>query len=382
MSDNSVSRYSIKMSVGGRNFSNHLRKVTIFVSKDQTIQIIKLIVDLTREQYNKDLLPYKDKIKLEITSSKGIKSDGEPPNVDASFSYFLTVLEESSSQSNTQVAGNISPSSPTTLTCLPAQTFKAHQKIIKNKVFVNKSRKAIIDEILSGSEHVLQSEIYHEGELIDQIFMPPLRQVGAIRHLDHYVNLFKDGDPDYINYSIDGKIYLGSCINNNMKPLKIYYSSDNDTLNKTFKIMNKSSSNYDYIVQDAIQESKNYNSLCAAIGKKQTFNFSPMNKFFSRVTRDLNEYDNSLGLSNGFGDDINVGKHVQKTNVKQTWYKNHTGLPIITSDKENGIFPDAYVSNSINQSVKLKMKLNSAIKFKDFLYVGRLIKLSCDLNAY
>ena len=56
MSDNAVSLYSISMKAGGKDFSNHLRKVSVLVSKDQTIQIIHLQVDLDREQYNKSLL--------------------------------------------------------------------------------------------------------------------------------------------------------------------------------------------------------------------------------------------------------------------------------------------------------------------------------------
>jgi len=381
MANNSVSQYSIKLTAGGKDLSKQMDGLRILISKDRPLQIISIDINLSREQYNTYLVPYKDNLKLEISSSKGIKSDDEPPDVDATFSYDLCMLEEDGEQSQQAGADGGSSSGKITLTCVSKDQFKNHQKFIKNKIFLYKTRKEMIDIIMSGAKYELQSTIYKESEVIKQTVLPPLRQSAAIKHLDYYVNLFEGALPTYINYCIDGKIYIGSCITNNMKPLKIFYASDNDALSKASNIASKKSSAYDYLIVQAIQESKAYATICAALGKTQTYQFSPMNKLVSKLEMKLNEFSQKIGLSTAFGDDPKIGEHIKKINTKETWFKTHNGLSNVENEKDNLMFAENYVSQVANQAITLSMKVDGAIKFKDFIMVGRKINLTAQLNA-
>jgi len=381
VSKNAVGLYTIKVSAGGVDFSSYLQDLSIITTIKRSMQIINMTLNLNREQYNNFLIPYKDALKLEIQSSKGVSSDLSLPDVDASFSYELCIIEEDSSQSGTTAPKGTSPSTMIHLTCVVNKTFKAHQKILKNKVFVEQSRKNIIEEILSGSKYKIESKVFKESEPIDQIFLPPLRQVAAIKHISHYCGLFEDAKPIYINYSIDGTIYLGSCIKNDKKPLKLYYSTDPENVDKAIGVHSKNAKSYDYLIINAIHDTKTYNSTCAAVGRKQSYCYNPMNKLFSRVVKKLNEYSPKLSMSNIYGDDPKIGEHIKKTNDKETWFKAHNGLPNVDNDSDNDIFGENYVTEHTNQAVSLIITLDGSIKFEDFIYPGRLIKMSSDLNS-
>lgn len=381
MADKPVSQYSIKVKVGGKDISSYIDEIRIAISKDKQLQILYIDVSLNRQQYESYVVPFKDKIKIEVTSSKGLDSDEAPPDVDASFSYDLCALEEDSEQNNTSGTEGSSSSDKITIACVSKDQFKSHQKFLVDKIFIDKTRKAMVDEIMSGAKYELQSDIYKPGEQIEQLFLPPLRQAAAIKHIDFYANLFVGALPTYINYCIDGKIYIGSCITNKLKPLKILYVSDDDAIQKAISAASKKSPAYDYLIIQAMQESKAYNTICAALGKAQTYCFSPMNKLTSRLEMKLNEFSDKLGLSNSFGDDPKIGKHVKETNQKETWFKNHVGLMLAESPDDNKMFAENYVSQYTNQAVSLKMNIDGAIKFEDFLMVGRKIHLTSQLNA-
>lgn len=380
MSTGCVSQYAISLKAGPSNLSSHLRSVRLYTDRAMSMQVIHIDVDLNREQYKSYIQPFKDKIILEIVSSTGLEHDSSVPDVDASFSYELTVVKESSTQGMSHMDGSVSPMSCNTLICVSNKMLKIRQKLIKNLVFIDKTRKQMIQEIFNGADLVIESDIHNENEVIEQIVLPPMRQIAACTHIDHYCNLFKSSRPTYITYGIDGKVYIGSCIKNVIKPINIYVGSD-DTLEHTVQAAGKSSTIFDYSITKPIQESIRYNDICIGLGKKQSYCFSPLNKLFSRVELDLNEIDTSMVMHNVYGDDPKLGDHVKKSNKKETWFKEHMGLADVDGDSDNRIFAENYITEYANQAIVLAADVEGPVKFKDFLYIGKKVKLTCGSNS-
>lgn len=378
--DKPVTQYIIKLQAGKKNLVNYLEEVIIYSSKDKPLQFIKLLLTLNREQYNSYVLPYKDDILLEILSAKGVSSDDKPPDIDVSFSYHLTILEESISEDQITISENIDANSPYILICAHKNQLKQYQKIIKDKIFFEETREGILNTILANSNFELQTNIFKKNEIIDQFFLPPLRQYHSILYINSFLKLFDAPNPIFINYSLDGKIYLGSCIKNNYTPLKIFYASDNDSSEKAILVSSKKKI-YDYIINSAIQESRSYNTLCLSLGKKQNFIFYPMNKLVSKLNKEINSYNDKLFLNNILGSDSNIANHIKNTLEKETWFKDHNGFPNIENDEDNLHLIENFISHYINQSIVLKMNIESQIKFEDFLLIGRKITLNSGINA-
>jgi hypothetical protein len=377
----SNSFYVLKLLVGGEDLTQHLKRVTIKTNKIAAIQIIELILTLNREQYDKYVVDYKDKLRLDVTSSTGFKNDDTPPNVDASFSYDLTVLQEPNQQSNIKGAGNASPGTALSLICIGRDALKNRQKFIKNKVFINKNREQILNDVFTGSDIEIQSDIFKPSDIIEQFVLPPSRQISAFEYLDYRLNLFKDAKPSYVTYSLDGTIYVGSCIKNNMEPLRLFYGTEDSQIETMINTSSKTDDVYDYLITKPMTEECYYNVVCLGLGKNQSYCFSPLNKLYSRLEINLNEFQNNLLLHNNYGDDPRLGKHVKNTNIKESWFRGHNGIDEVNTPDDNKFYSENYVSEHANQALGLSMEIESVMKLEDLFYIGRQVKLTSGLNA-
>lgn len=378
--DNPKTNYNIKLWIGKTDMSMHLNTVTIQVSKNHVFQKIFLNMGVNRTLYENNILPYKDRVKLDIICSKGSSSEDGTGDIDASFSYDLCIAEENGPTSLTSVTKDVPRSDSVTFTCVQRNQLKQLQEIVKDLSFTECTRKQILDKIMEKCPYVLQSKIECESDTIDQIFLQPCRRFQAIRDLNNRIRLFAP-PPIYINYCIDGKVYMGSCIKNELEPIKIYIGSETNDLEDITTSASKENKNYDYSVIGSISQNINYDTTCISLGKNQKYCFFPMDSVFSKMEMNLNEYDDSYGLENTLGKDTKVSDHIKKTNYKETWVSKN-GLPVIEGDSDkNKMFAQNHIFEEINQAVTLSMALNGIIKFQDFLMVGRRVKITAGKSA-
>lgn len=372
--------YSLKLFIGDKDFTYKLNNVRIEIGKDFIFQKIVLNVSVNRIEYTSSIMPFKDKVKLDIVSARGLESDNDVPDIDASFSYDLTIVEE---QGNT-TTNNIQQDIPTTdimvFTCIQRDQYKSLQTMCKDLSFFNVTRKEIIDKILEGCQYELQSDLVNPGQNISQLFIEPCRRYQAIQYVHNRIDLFVGAPPDYINYCIDGKIYLGSCIDNNLKPLSIIIGSESNDIDKISSTNANNSEQYDYVAIQPIVQSNNYNTTCMRLGNKQRYCYLPMNHVYVKNDKSLKDYNNNLCLSNTYGDNVETGNHVKNTNVKESWVT-YNGLDFIDNVEDNEYLAEHHIFENINQAISLNLNLQGTIKFEHFLMVGRKCKITSGYSA-
>jgi hypothetical protein len=166
-----------------------------------------------------------------------------------------------------------------------------------------------------------------------------------------------------------------------MEPLRLFYGTEDSQIETMINTNSKTNDIYDYLITRPIREECYYNIVCLGMGKKQSYCFSPLNKLYSRLNLDLNEFQNNLFLDNNYGSDPRLGKHVKNTNIKETWFKSHNGLDEVITPDDNKFFTENYVSEHANQALGLSMDIESVMKLEDLFYIGRQVKLTSGLNA-
>lgn len=372
--------YSLKLMIGKTDFTVRLLSVVITVTKDSVFQKIILTLSVNRTVYERDIAPYKNQVKLDIVTSKGLGSSEDVPDIDASFSYDLCITSEDGGGNTSSITEGVPQADTLTFTCVQRDQYLSMQKICKDSSFFKMTKQEILDKIMEGCPYVLQSEIEKPNKEISQLFIKPQRRYQALQYLFSKTDMFKGPKPDYINYCIDGKVYMGSCINNNLKPLAVIIGTEMSGTGDVTDAISKSTKKYNYSAVSDIAPTVDYSNTCLKLGANQKYCFFPMNKVFSKVDRKLKDYDSNMILTNTLGNDENTAKHIRKTNEKESWvYAN--GLDFIDDDEDNLYEEEQHIFEAINQAVTLTLNLKGVIKFEDFLMVGRRFQVTCGSTA-
>ena len=216
MQEHSVSLYAIDFYCGKDNLKSHTVGVQIVIDQKNNLPIFQISMRLDRQQYEKWILPYKSQLKINIRSYKGMSSDDATNIIQPVIDTNLTIIYEFSDQTFRPGADSeTSASLLYTFICVPLNLFKKQQKLIKNKVFLDKNRKQILEEALEGTNIEVKTTYYKPNEIIEQVIIPPVREVGVIDFLHHRWKLFNGSYPLFAMYSIfDSKLYIGSCNTN------------------------------------------------------------------------------------------------------------------------------------------------------------------------
>ena len=382
MSNHPVTNYSLSFKMGEIDLTPFVDSVTISSSQSSFMEKITVLVHMTRETYENEYLPNKDSIKLEIASDTGMNSKGEIPSIDASFSYEMSVISESRTVTTASISEDTPAIDSYLLICIPRKNLAAINTLIIDKAFYSKTRGDMLEEILkdSGAEYEIQSDILEKPTVIEQCFIPPGRIVSAIRHLDHYFRLFKDGSPTYINFAVDGKLYVGSCNRNTMEPISIYMGGDRSSWEQANAVRSGKTDEYKYAILFATV-GRDYSALSSATGTAQNFVFSPMNKLYSKIYKKLNEYELPAPLTTEFGKTPDSLSAISRMNEKEIWVTGHNGLALEETGNDNINFVNSFASSSYNRANVITGDLEGIIVFEDILRIGRRVKVEAAKNT-
>ena len=377
MSNNPVTNYSLSLKIGDTDLTPFVDMVTLVASQDSFAEKVSIALHMSRETYDNTYLPNKDSVKLEIASDKGMNTAGEIPTVDASFSYDMCVISESRTLSTASVQEEVPATDEYILVCIPRKNMAPLNKLITDKTFYNKTRNDMLEDLLkeSGAEYEIQSEILEKPAVIEQCFIPPCRIPAAIRHLDHYFRLFKDGSPTYINYAMDGKLYIGSCNNNSMDAVSMYMGGDRDSWVQANAVRSGNTEEYKYAILFS-NVARDYSMLSMATGTSQTFVFSPMNKLYSKLNKKLEEYELPSPLTTEFGKTGNSLAAIAKVNKKESWIRGHNGLALEETGNDDINYANSFISSVYNRANIIQAELEGIIVFSDVLRIGRRVKLA------
>jgi len=384
----SVAAYVLKLMAGSLDATKLLDSVLIKTSRKYPIQFFEINIRMNRETFDASIVPNKSKLSLEIVSYRGISRDEGVDPLSPILKVPLCLLYENSSQTTSPAPNDESASGIVTLVCIPLDMIKKQQKFIKDKVFIDKTREEILNEVLEGVEFENHSEIYNKSEKIEQVVLPPLRQYMAIEYLHERIKLFEGQNPIFTNYCfLDKKLHIGSCDKNNFDPVRALFVSEsgmgpNESIAKGALIANKIPDRAgEYTIDKAIKETINYSDICMALGMKHTYVYSPQNNLFSRVKIDLGDETNKLENLNFYGAKTEIGEHIKEMNNKETWYNSHNGLFEVDDDKANKIFANAFITEQLQKSIEIEFYVEGSIIFSDFLYPGKRIEIVCGENA-
>lgn len=381
MTEGKVTFYVLKLFFGKIEFSNYLDQVIIISSRHDAMQRVHVTVDLSREQYNTYLVPNKNDMRLDILVSYGFESDNDIPNIDAKFSYELTMVVEDSDQTPFHGPRDTSQSVPISFSCVGKKAFKARQTFIKNKVYMDKTRKEILYDLFDGFEINTLSDIYKTSSILEQVVLPPSRQISAFYAMDHRFSLFNGASPTFILYRLDGKINMGSCVKNNSEPVKVFLGTNDIGMKNSVKIGAKKDTKYDYMINKPIKEKLFQNVVAITLGRTQSYTFFPLNTVYDRYVSTLNKFDKKLLLHNIIGYDTKICKHIQQTNFKETWYNAHNGEFVVEDKDDNKVFAEDYVSNYVNQAISINLNLEGPMVLDELMNIGQKFEVTSNENA-
>lgn len=385
MSDNNimVTSYSVKLMIKDLNITDYTDGIMIDTSRDSFMQTVTINCRLTKEQYDKYLTPYRDMIKLSIISSKGCDRSGSfIPDIDASFSYDLTVIAEDSTLNTDTITEEVPNLDRYRFTCTASSVISAMDRLVIDKCFYNKSVSEMTEDILSesGCPYEVESD-YINGDAIEQCFIPPCRTVNAIRHIDHYFRIFGGNSPLYFYYGLDGEIHLGSCVKNNLEPLSVYLSGDRSSWRQVNSTRAGGNDEYRYSIINA--EMDDDITMASRIsGMKQTYTYSPMDRLYSRTDMTMTDYSSGLSLpSNEYGSNKATFTSIARISSGKTrWLTAHNGMPDSGNDN-NMVFADAYISSVYSSVGSMTCELEGIIRFNDILRTGRPVKMAAAINT-
>jgi len=373
---------------GSYNITKQVDSVIIRTSRKLPIQLVEINIRLNREDFDQVIVPNKSKLSLEIIAYRGMSSNEGVDPLNPILKTPLALYYEKSDQSTQSAPNDASASGIISFVCVALDMIKKQQKFIKDKVFIDKTRKEILDEVLEGVEYENHSKIFNESEKIEQIVLPPLRQYSAIEYLHERIKLFEGQNPIFINYCLlDKKLHIGSCDKNNYDPVRALFVSESGmtpegSIAKAASVANKIPDRAgEYSIDKPIREILKYSDICMALGMKHTHVYSPQNNLFSRVKIDLGDETNKLETLNFYGAKSELGEHIKEMNNKETWYNSHNGLFEVDDDKANKIFANAYITDQLYRSIEIICRLEGSMIFSDFVHPGKRLEIVCGENA-
>jgi len=354
------------------------------INFDSPLTLIKIQLNLTREQYDTYVLPNRDKILFKLKISQDSKDEKSVTNPIDVIEEELILIEEKVIDNPLYFSEDMKEGfSEYIFTLATKKNNKQIQKLIKNKVYYKKNRDYILKDILKGTKYNIISEIYEPDKEIEQFFIPPMTEFQAIHYANYWLGLFKNGNPLLCQYDIKGTLNIGSVVKNKLKPLRVLYATDPEQDKLVKQIIDYNNRLYNYVILTPITVHGNPIIETANITTNISYHFNPLNELEHTFNKNLKEYKiNDIIMENNiYGSKDELLKQIKNNNSKgETWSRIHTGVPLIDrknldQKQENENFPNQFISNLINRTYKISNKFSWNIIVNDFLILGKHVQL-------
>lgn len=361
--------YDFQVKIKDLDYSNDLRSVRIVSAINAAYQIVNLTISLDPNDLILEDVIGKEPIKMSVKLLGRGQENIPQESVDMELQYIKSTSSTPSKQQ--QSDGRMLDRVLVNIITVCRKPFKIMTSIV-NDVFLEKTPKQIIQELVLKAGGVLEYDTDNENKMvIDQIILPPTTLYNTIRYLDNYFGLFEGScNLGYCQY--DGTVYIQNLtarMNKNQE-FTIYQLALDDV--KTKEIIELCTDGKHFYTYEPIRNQYSGPAKLATLSKNVKHIVKPKDSLFRIIEQNLND----VCLEYGAIARNPEMKFDPNLNDREVYNIDHTG------NNESNTYANSLVARQIVGLATIDISLEKSLPILKLMKVGECVKLKCRTLEY
>ena len=366
----SFENFQVFLEIGGTDYSDKIRRIRIGSALANVYPLVSLGLFIDSKDILKDQLFGQNPINLKLT----LKQSGFPRQE--------IVMELMYIQSNFGLAPetmnaeqNMSDRGGSQILTVCRQSYKTITGLV-NEVYENKTIKEVIQDLTNKVNPGATLELVDEGinsEKIDQILIPPVTYIRAIKYLNDTFGIFNGPMAIFCNY--ENKVFITNLSKqiNKSSHIVIFYVASNQTTSK--EIMDKCTDGQHFYTSLPIQSGYEGNKKFSSVASDIHYITKPSDRLYSTVNMNLNDICKEYGV-------IFKNRDVKfdSSTSRERYEVDKPGYS--TNNRDSESFAISGLSRMICNLSSLQVTLNGFLDIARFFDIGKTVLFAPYVDTY